>query len=247
MSPCFDKLRTSGSGSAPTIPIPQPQRVGRFVKRLNRFAVLVDLAGEEVEAHLHNSGRMTELLVPGHPVLLVERSGPGRKTDYDMVLVQYQGLWVSVDARLPSALAYEALKQRALSPWADYSAVRRETVYGDSRFDLELREGERRCLLETKSVNLVSKGRALFPDAPTLRGARHLRTLVHALASGIAAGVLFVIQREDARSFAPYDAADPEFGRLLREAARAGVEVHAYKCKVCPQAMVLDGPVSVEL
>ena len=190
---------------------------------------------------------MRELLVPGHRVLLVQRPGPNRKTGYDMALVQYQGLWVSVDSRIPSALAFQAIQQRALPPWCTYSQVRCEAVYGDSRLDLELRDGTRRCLIETKSVNLVCQGRALFPDAPTTRGARHLRSLMNAVTEGIAAGVLFVIQREDATSFSPYDEADPEFGRALREAAQSGVEVHAFKCKVSPERIILDGPVPVEL
>ena len=221
--------------------------MGLFVQRLNRFAVLVDLDGEQVVAHLPNSGRMRELLVLGHRALLVQRSGPNRKTGYDMVLVQYQGLWVSVDARMPSALAFEALKQQALTPWCMYSQVKREAVYGDSRLDLELREGTRRCLVETKSVNLVCQGRALFPDAPTTRGTRHMRTLMKAVAEGIAAGVLFVIQREDATSLSPYDEADPEFGRALREAAQSGVEVHAVRCRVSPEEIILVGPVPVVL
>ena len=231
----------------PTIALPQPQRTGRFVRRLNRFAALVELEEGEVMAHLSNSGRMTELLVPGHPALLVARAGGGRKTAYDMVLVGYQGLWVSVDSRMPAALAYQALTQQALSPWAAYNGVRREVVYGESRLDLELWNSERRCLIETKSVNLVVQGRALFPDAPTTRGARHLRTLIQAVDSGREAAVLFIVQREDARCFSPYDEADPEFGRWLRQAAGAGVAVHAYRCKVSPQAITLGGPVRIEM
>ncbi|MBI2886006.1 MAG: DNA/RNA nuclease SfsA [Chloroflexi bacterium] len=229
--------------------LPGPQRLGRFLRRVNRFAVEVEVEvdGEPMMAHLPNSGRMTELLVAGHPALLIARPGPARKTAYDMALVQYRGIWVSVDSRLPSALAYEALRQRALPPWATYTQVRREAAYRDSRLDLELWDGQRRCLVETKSVNLVCNGRALFPDAPTARGARHLRTLTQAVSEGISAGVLFIVQREDATSLSPYDDADPEFGQALREAARAGVAVHAYRCSVSPERIALDGPVPVEL
>jgi len=231
----------------PEVTLPGPQQSGRFLRRLNRFAALVEVGGRETVAHLPNSGRMTELLVPGHAVLLVERFGPARKTAFDMVLVAYQGRWVSVDSRLPSELAFVALQQRALLPWADYSEVRREVRYSESRLDLELREGARRCLIEAKSVNLVCDGRALFPDAPTQRGARHLQTLMHAARAGIGAGVVFVIQRDDARSLAPFDAADPQFGRLLREAAHSGVQVHAYRCNVSPRAIALGDEVPVEL
>ncbi len=125
--------------------------------------------------------------------------------------------------------------------------MRREAVYGDSRIDLALRNGDRHALIETKSVNLVEDGVALFPDAPTTRGQRHLRTLMQAQREGIAAGVLFVIQREDARSFHPHDAADPAFGHWLREAAQAGVRVEAYRCLVTPEAMTLNSAIPVEL
>ena len=235
------------TGVQPNIALPQPQQRGRFIRRLNRFAVEVELDKGAVQAHLPNSGRMTELLVPGYPVVLVECPSPNRKTAFDMLLVQYQGHWVSVDSRLPSALAYKALEQGALPAWAGYTQVRREAVYGDSRIDLALRNGDRRALIETKSVNLVENGVALFPDAPTTRGQRHLRTLMQAQREGIAAGVLFVIQREDARSFHPHDAADPEFGHWLREAAQAGVLVEAYRCLVTPEAMTLDSAIPVEL
>lgn len=227
------------SGRSVSLFLPQPQQRGVFVRRLNRFAVEVEVDGEPVVAHLPNSGRMTELLVPGHPVVLVERGLVGRKTGFDMLLVQYEGHWVSVDSRLPSILAFRALGMGALAPWSAYTNVRREVTYLDSRLDLELREGDRRCLIETKSVNLVLDGCALFPDAPTIRGARHLRTLVQAKKQGLEAGALFIIQRADATRFSPHTIADPIFSQALREAMGAGVEVRAYVCHIQPDLIVL--------
>lgn len=230
------------------IPLPQPQRRGVFVQRLNRFAVEVSLDGMPAVAHLPNSGRMRELLVPGHPVIVVEQPGAHRKTPYDLLLVQYRNQWVSVDARLPSALAAAALRAQALPEWADYTTVRREVAYHDSRLDIELTApGGRRCLIETKSCNLVEEGIALFPDAPTTRGARHLHTLIHATQHGIAAAALFIIQRADARVLRPFDTADPAFGQALRQAAKAGVTVAAYGCCMTPDAMTLAAPVLVDL
>jgi len=232
---------------SPYIDLGQPQRTGRFLRRLNRFAVEVALPAGSVAAHLPNSGRMTELLVAGRPVVLVARPRPGRRTAFDMTLVEYRGAWVSVDSRLPSALAAAALRQGTIPEWAGLGEVRREVTWGDSRFDLELRDGTRRCFVETKSVNLVQDGRALFPDVPTTRGARHLRTLIAARQAGHGAGVLFVIQRGDAQVLAPFDAADPAFGRALREAAVAGVTVLAYGCTVTPERVTLAARVPVEL
>lgn len=231
-----------------TVPLPQPALRGRFLRRLNRFAVEVVLDGQPVVAHLPNSGRMTELLVAGQPVVVVRQPAPHRKTAYDLVLIEYRGRWVSVDSRLPSAVAAAALRAGAIPRWAAYTAVRREVVYHDSRLDLELTGPDgARCLIETKSCNLVEDGLALFPDAPTLRGARHLHTLIHARQHGIDAGVLFIVQRDDALRLRPFDTADPAFGIALRAAAAAGVAVVAYRCLVTPDAMTLDQPVPVEL
>jgi sugar fermentation stimulation protein A len=229
------------------IPFPTPQRTGAFLTRLNRFAALIDLGDQQVIAHLPNTGRMTELLVTGHPVVVIERPSLIRKTHFDLVLVQYHGHWVSVDSRLPSQVIYQALVEGTLEPWCGCTRVRREAVYGESRLDLELWRDQQRCLVETKSVNLVVEGCALFPDAPTLRGARHLRSLMTAAAAGMDASVVFVIQRPDALSFSPFDEADPEFGRTLREASRAGVGVHAYRCLVTPEGMSIEASVPVEL
>lgn len=218
-----------------------------LVRRLNRFAALVVVEGAEVVAHLPNSGRMTELLVAGRPLLLAPRPpSAGRRTRYDMLLLGYGGRWVGVDSRLPPALVAEALARGALPPFRAYHRVRREVRLGASRIDLLL-EGAGQLYMETKSVNLVEGGRALFPDAPTPRGRRHLGELAAARAQGHGAAVVFVVQRGDARVFSPHDGADPEFGRALREAVRAGVGVWAYRCRVSPQEMALSREIPVEL
>jgi sugar fermentation stimulation protein A len=181
-------------------------------------------------------------------VVVVERPAAHRKTPYDLTLIEYHGRWVSVDSRLPSAIAAEALRLGAIPRWTAYTSVRREVVYHDSRLDIELTAADgRRCLIETKSCNLVEDGLALFPDAPTERGTRHLHTLIHAVQRGIGAGVLFIIQRDDAELLRPFDSADPAFGRALRAAAAAGVAVLAYRCRLTPEDMTLDAPVPVDL
>ncbi len=232
---------------APAILFPEQRVHGTLIARLNRFAALALVGGREVVAHVPNSGRMLELMVPGHEVVLVEHASALRKTAFDLLLVRYRGNWVSVDSRLPGALAYRALLSNGLAPWQGATQVRREVVYRDSRLDLELQHAGRRTLIETKSVNLVEDGLALFPDAPTLRGTRHLRTLMQAAAEGLGAGALFIIQRADAERLRPFDAADPNFGRALREAAAWGVALHAYRCTVTPEAMALDRAIPIEL
>jgi sugar fermentation stimulation protein A len=221
---------------------------GRFVSRDNRFRVTVEVDGQPVWAHLPCSGRLAELLVGGRRVVLVERSAPGRKTDYDLNLVEFEGRWVSVDARQPNDLVEEALAAGRLAPLAGYASVRREVTYGRSRLDFMLEAtGRRPCLVEVKSVTLVVDGLGCFPDAVTLRGRRHLEELAGAVEAGYRAGVLFVVQREDALGVRPHDESDPGFGQTLRKVARCGVEVYAYRCRVEPGRIEIDRAVPVHL
>jgi sugar fermentation stimulation protein A len=204
------------------------------VRRLNRFAVEVAVGEALATAHLANSGRLHELMVPGAPVLLVPRASPTRRTAYDLALVCIDGVWVSADARLPNALFREALAEGRLPEFSGCRPARAEVAYGGTRLDFLLECPLGPTLVETKSVTLVEEGIALFPDAPTERGRRHLRALSAAAGEGLGAAVVFVVQREDARAFAPHRAADPRFAAGLAAAARAGVRVLAYRCRVDP-------------
>lgn len=221
---------------------------GRFVARDNRFRVTVEVRGQEVWAHLPNSGRLGELLLPGKPVLLVERSGAKRKTRYDLSLVRLNGRWVSVDARLPNDLVEEALRFRRLAPLDGYPIIRREVPFGRSRFDFQLAAPDKQpFLVEVKSVTLVVDGLACFPDAVTLRGQRHLNELAEAVEVGYRTAVVFVVQRDDASGLRPHDESDPGFGRALRDAAQRGVEVYAYACRVEWGWVEVDHPLPVSL
>ena len=221
---------------------------GFFISRLNRFAALVEVAGREEMVHVANSGRLRELFEPGRRMLLAPAPGEHRKTRYDLALVDLGHTLVSADARLPNGLVAEALGRRALAPFSEFPEVRREVTFGESRLDLMLEGATGRCYLETKSVTLVEDdGMALFPDAPTTRGVKHLNTLIQVAAEGHRAGVIFVVQRSDASCLCPHDSSDPEFGSALREAKAAGVEVLAYGCNVTPQEIVLSDPVPVKL
>ncbi len=212
----------------------------RFLTRLNRLAALVELERREVMVHVANSGRLRELLAPGRRLLLAPAAGEHRKTQFDLALIDLGATLVSADARLPNALVAQALMQRALVPFANYPQVRREVTYGESRLDLMLEGRAGKCYLETKSVTLVNdRGVAQFPDAPTSRGVKHLRTLSQAVGDGHRAAVAFVVQRSDALSLSPHDTADPEFGAALRAAQSAGVEVYAYRCRVSPDEIGL--------
>lgn len=221
---------------------------GYFISRLNRFAAMVEVAGQQEMVHVANSGRLRELFEPGRRMLLAPAPGEHRKTRYDLALVDLGHTLVSADARLPNGLVAEALAKGTLASFTAFPEVRREVTFGESRLDLALEGPSGRCYLETKSVTLVEDdGMALFPDAPTTRGVKHLHTLTQVAAEGHRAGVIFVVQRSDATCLSPHDSSDPEFGTALREAKAAGVEVLAYGCRVMPQEIVLADPVPVNL
>lgn len=211
-----------------------------FRRRLNRFAAEVECAGRMVPAHVPNSGRLRELLQPGASVWLTPVVQGRRKTAFDLSLAVADHTLVSVDARLPSGLVREALEAGRLRAFAAYRDLRPEVPYGRSRLDFRLEGGGPPVLLEVKSVTLVRDGTALFPDAPTARGVRHLEELTRAVAEGLRGAVLFVVQRGDARRFAPHATADPVFADALRGAAAAGVEVYAHPCRVTRREVILQ-------
>lgn len=220
---------------------------GTFIQRDNRFRATVEVGGQPVWAHVPNSGRLEELFVLGRPVLLRQADLPHRKTKYDLLLVRVGEVLVSADARLPNKLVHEAMAAGRMSEFIGYDTIHREVTYGASRLDFMLEEDSRRCFIEVKSVTLVHEGMALFPDAPTQRGRRHVEELAQAVQEGKRAAVVFVVQREDAVMFTSNDEADPAFGQALREAASVGLEVYAYLCRVSRDEVVLDSPIPVVL
>ncbi len=221
------------TGTAPCRPHPfGPLSAARFVRRDNRFRLQADLNGRRVVAHIANPGRMRELLTPGRRLWLRRVDAPHRRTTYDVVLADADGHLVSLDAQLPNRLVADALREGCLSPFAAYTTILREVRRGESRLDFLLTGGEPLCWLEVKSVTLVENGIAAFPDAPTVRGRRHLHALMEIAAQGERAVVLFVVQRDDALALRPNDATDPHFGETLRQAIHQGVELYAYRCTV---------------
>lgn len=206
---------------------------GVFLERDNRFRVTVRVDGDAVAAHLADPGRLLELLVPGVAVWVspAHTAAGRRRTAYDLWLVEHAGVLVCVNTRLPNALFAEALADGFLMGPL-YPEVRREVALGASRIDYRL-SGERGiCWVEVKSANLVVDGVALFPDAPTVRGRKHVLELGGAVAAGDAAAIVFVAQRADAHAFAPYREVDPDLADALAWARDQGVAVHALACEV---------------
>ena len=220
----------------------------RFVDRPNRFAAVVERLGTRVLAHVPNSGRMSELLVPSAKVFITPAAGVSkRKTRYDLTLVEHRGWLVSVDSRLPPRLLVEGIERGRVVEFEGYDRVDTEVRLGDSRIDMLLSGADSRLYVETKSVNKVEDGSALFPDAATARGAKHLRSLLAAVESGHRAAVVFVIQRDDADRLTPDEESDPLFRETLRRAIEGGVEVLAYGCSVTREEITIRSRTPVVL
>ena len=217
----------------------------RFLARPNRFVARVEAEGQELVCHVKNTGRCRELLVPGATVWLEESPNPNRKTKFDLIAVEKGERLINMDAQAPNQVFGE---------WATsgrfregLTLLRPETTYGSSRFDFYWESSKSRGFVEVKGVTLEEDGVVRFPDAPTLRGVKHLEELVKVHEAGYEAAVCFVIQMGDVRWFAPNDATHPEFGQALRKAATAGVEVLAMDCAVTPQTLTMGKPVPIKL
>ena len=201
-----------------------------FLSRPNRFIARVEIDGQEETVHVKNTGRCKELLVPGRTVWLEEGSNPNRKTKYDLIAVDKDGLLVNIDAQAPNKVFAEWAHAGHFVP--NLTLLRPETTWGKSRFDFYWKAGDRRGFVEVKSCTLEDDGFCRFPDAPTERGVKHLNELVSCMADGYEAAVCFVIQMEGMKSFSPNDATHSAFGNALRTASAAGVQVLALGCHV---------------
>lgn len=217
---------------------------GIFRARPNRFIAHVQINGREEICHVKNTGRCRELLPTGAKVWCQRAANPARKTGYDLITVQKGDRLINMDSQAPNAAAKEWLLAGGLG---DITELRAESVHGDSRFDFSFVQDGKKCFLEVKGVTLENDGVCAFPDAPTERGAKHLRGLTQAAKDGFGAYVLFVIQMADVKYLMPNDATDPAFGAALREAAANGVTVLAMDCAVTENTMEIRLPVLVKL
>ena len=222
----------------------------KFISRPNRFIAECELDGEIVIAHVKNTGRCRELLVPGCRVYLDEPLGRERKTKYDLVAVEKQlaggkPLLINMDSQAPNAAAEEFLRSGGIFPNA--TLIRREVTKGSSRFDFYVEEGEKITYLEVKGCNLENDGIASFPDAPTERGVKHIEELIALKKEGYGAAILFVIQMKGITEFRPNDITHRAFGDALRRAGEAGVKIYAYDSIITPDSITIDKPVKVQL
>lgn len=223
---------------------------GAFIERPNRFIAKVLLNGDTVTVHVKNTGRCRELLVSGCKVYLSEADNPCRKTRFDLVAVEKRCddgrmILINMDSQIPNAAVYEWIAKSKV--FSANAVIRREVTYGDSRFDLSVEDEGNVTFIEVKGVTLERNGIAMFPDAPTERGTKHLRGLVSAVNNGYNAMVLFVIQMKGVHEFTPNYATDPVFSETLHEAVSEGVRVMAVDCNVTHDSIEIDNEVPIRL
>lgn len=226
---------------------------GIFLSRPNRFLAHVLLDGSEIVCHVKNTGRLRELLIPGISVAVQfhpDAEKAGRKTSYSLIGVLKETpsgkLWVNIDSQAPNQAAWEWLSAGEGLPFCPCPvALRREVHYHDSRFDLSFSAGTTPWFMEVKGVTLDVNGTAMFPDAPTERGVKHLEELIRAKNDGYEAAALFVIQMKGISSFAPNEKTHPEFAAALALAQNSGVHIWAYNCMVTADSMTIDRQIPV--
>jgi sugar fermentation stimulation protein A len=202
-----------------------PLLKGEFLSRPNRFLANLRIAEGSVACHLHDPGRLTELLIPGTEVVFREAASPDRKTRCDMVAVKKGGQWVMVDSRIPNQAFRAMLDQHILG----YAVVKEEYAFGNSRIDFLLEKDGEKLLVEVKGCSLCVNRKALFPDAPTSRGRRHILELEKWNRLGLKSMLFFIVLCPDALSVSPNDATDPDFSEALRSAVGRGLRVEAAK------------------
>ena len=202
---------------------------GVFLSRPNRFIAKVLIDGVEETVHVKNTGRCRELLPLGARVWCQVSDNPNRKTKYDLITVRKGERLINMDSQAPNTAAGEWLRSGGLG---EIENLKAESFHGDSRYDFSFTKEGKQCFLEVKGVTLEDDGVCAFPDAPTERGAKHLKGLTQAAKEGFGAYVLFVIQMADVKYLRPHDERDPAFGAALREAAENGVVVMAMDCAV---------------
>lgn len=224
---------------------------GQFIKRNNRFIAEVSINGTTEKVHVKNTGRCQELFIEGTKVFLEPAKNPDRKTKYSLVSLYKGDRLINIDSQIPNYVVKEAVTNNPylIKEFGQVSFLKSEVTYGNSRFDLyyENEEKATKGFIEVKGVTLEEDGMVRFPDAPTTRGAKHLRELIKSVEEGYKSYAFFVIQMEGVKEFSPNGVTDPDFKRTLKEAKEKGVHILCFDCLIQPDSIVLNEPVEANI
>ena len=221
---------------------------GRLLKRYKRFLADIILDNNTViTAHCTNSGSMKSCLEENAEVYLSPGNNPNRKTKYTWEMIKINGSWVGINTNNPNLIAYEAVVNKEIKQLQGYTEVKREVKWNDSRFDIFAKNNNEACFIEVKNVTYKEGVYALFPDAKTERGLKHLKTLVEAKKKGFRTVMLYIIQRTDIEFFAPAKAIDPKYAEMLKVAFKKGIEIIPVMVKVSPTEISILKEIPFEL
>ena len=217
-----------------------------FIQRINRFIAEVELEGQVIQVHVRNTGRCAELFIKGVKVYLEPAKNPERKTKYSLVAIIKNGILINIDSQIPNAVAHEGLEMNASLQKiiGQPTYIKREVTYQKSRFDLYYENNQKgtKGFIEVKGVTLENEGIAMFPDAPTSRGTKHIRELIDSVREGYKSYILFIVQMKGVYAFQPNQKTDPLFSETLSEAKRKGVNILCFDSIVTPDSILLDQP-----
>lgn len=221
---------------------------GYLIKRYKRFLADIRLDDDSViTAHCTNSGSMKSCIEENAEVYLSPVNDPKRKTRFTWEMIKINGKWVGINTSNPNKLAYQAVIENKIKKLAGYTTIKAETTFEDSRFDLYMENMYEKCFVEIKNVTYKEGDYALFPDAVTERGTKHLNGLIRAKKQGYRAAMLYIIQRTDVKVFAPAKDIDPEYAKALKKAYKAGVEIIPVFAKVTPEEIKLTKEIPFEI
>ena len=208
---------------------------GVLIKRYKRFFVDIKLKNKIVTAHCPNPGSMLKLLDKGNPVWITESNNKKRKLKYTLQIIEVNKIKFCVNTHLTNKIVQESIEKKIVKELEDYSLVRPEKTFGkNTRFDFLLHNNKtnKKCFLEVKSVSLSRKnGHAEFPDAVTIRGKKHLESLMIAEKQGYESYLMFLIQIEKCKTFGIASDIDPQYDKILNMALKKNVKVLSYDCK----------------
>lgn len=218
---------------------------GVFIKRINRFIAQVKTADGIETVHVRNTGRCREIFIPGARVFLEEGKGEKRKTRYSLIAVYKEDRLINVDSQIVNYVFEEACLTKKINFLTEIDVFSREKAYNSSRFDFYYETKEKKGFIEVKGVTLESSNQTMFPDAPTLRGQKHLKELMDGIEEGYENYIVFIIQMENTESFRAHWETDPKFAELLKEAAEKGVHVLAYDTLVSEDSITLNKNIEI--
>lgn len=220
---------------------------GVLHRKVNRFIAEVIIDGVMEHVHIKNTGRLKELLVPGAEVVMELSTNPNRKTKFSLIAVWKYSRLVNIDSQAPNRVVLEAIREGRMKELGKVDVLKREVSYGDSRFDFYYEKGSEKGFIEVKGVTLEERGLAMFPDAPTVRGTKHVQELIKAKKEGYQATIIFVVQMKGCNRLIPHFKMDEAFANVLVSAAECGVQVLAYDTVVKEDELTIDQAVLVSL